>query len=113
MHELSIVEGMMRTVIPAAEKAGAKRILSITLKVGDMSGVIPSCVEEYFSLVSPGTMAEGAKLVMEPVPVTISCPACGYAGPVKRGQWKCPQCAGTAYSVTGGNDFFVDSLEAE
>ena len=113
MHELSIVEGMMRTVIPAAERAGAKRIVSVTLSIGEMSGVIPSCVEEYFALVSPGTLAEGAKLVMKPVPVTIGCPDCGFAGAVARGHWKCPRCGGTKFRVTGGNDFVVESLEAE
>ena len=41
MHELAITEGIIRAAIPEAEKYGAKRILKIHLKIGELSGVLP------------------------------------------------------------------------
>ena len=74
----------MQAAIPAAVKSGAKRILEIRLKVGELSGVIPACVEEYFSMLSEGTIAEGAAIVSETIPASIECRDCGWSGPMDR-----------------------------
>ena len=84
MHELAITEGIINAAIPEAEKHGAKRILEIRLKIGELSGVLPECIQFYFDIASRGTIAENAKLVVEKVPVTIRCLDCGYEGPIDR-----------------------------
>ena len=113
MHELAITEGIIRAAVPDAEKHGAKRILEIHLKIGELSGVLPECIQYYFDIASRGTIAENAKLTVEKIPVTIACPDCGYAGVVDLKKIRCPQCGGTGFRLTGGKEYFVDSLEAE
>lgn len=113
MHELAITEGIIEAAIPAAKEAGAKRILEIRLKVGELSGVIPECVYEYFKMLSEGTIAEGARIITEKIPAGIKCDACGYEGGIDRKRRKCPECGSLDFKITSGMEYYVDSLEAE
>ena len=113
MHELAITEGIMDAAIPKAKEAGAKRILEIRLKIGELSGVMPECIETYFNIVSAGTIAEGAKIVSETIKVGINCPDCGYDGDADRKKIRCPKCGGINFKIVRGREYFVDSLEVE
>ena len=73
MHELAITEGILETAIPEAEKAGAKKILSIRLKIGQYSGIIDECVQYYFGEIAKGTIAEGAVIKTETIPNSWDC----------------------------------------
>ena len=113
MHELSIVEGIMRAAVPEAEKHGAKKILAVRLRIGELSGVIPECISEYFAIAAKGTMAEGAKLEVERIPIRVRCPDCGYEGGIDRKRIRCPGCSGSDIRIIAGREYFVDSLEVE
>ena len=47
MHELAITEAIVRSAVPKAQAAGAKRILTIKLKLGALSDIVPSYIEYY------------------------------------------------------------------
>jgi len=113
MHELAITEGIFEAAVPEALKHGAKRILEIRLKIGVLSGVIPECIEEYFNMISAGTIAEGAKIKVEYIPVSIECRQCGYKGGIDRYKKRCPHCESRDIKITGGREYYVDSLEVQ
>ena len=113
MHELAITEGIIQAAVPEALKHGAKRVLEIRLKIGELSGVIPECIQYYFDIASKGTIAENAKLVVERVPVSIRCLDCGYEGPIDRRKIRCNQCDSINFKLTGGKEYYVESLEVE
>lgn len=113
MHELAISENILRLVIPAAEKAGAKKILKIRMKAGELSGMIPSYLEKCFAQMSAGTIAEGAELVFEPVPAVVLCPDCGHEGAVDKKNFGCERCGSLKVKVVSGRDYFIDDLEVE
>ena len=113
MHELAITEGIMEAALPAAEAGGAKRILEIRLKIGELSGVFPECIKEYLDVLSKGTIAEGAVLKVEKIPVSIRCSKCTFEGPIDRKKIKCPECGSIDFRITGGREYYVDSLEVE
>ena len=97
MHELAITEGIMNAAVPAAESAGAKKILEIRLKIGELSGVLPEYIQYYFNIISKGTVAEGAKLVSQTIPVQIKCPDCGFEGPINRKKDTVPGLRGNTF----------------
>lgn len=113
MHELAITEGIMEAAVPAAQEAGATKILEIRLKIGELSGVLPEFIQEYFGIVSKGTIAEGAKLSVTRIPVCIKCPDCGYEGEIKEKKIRCPKCEGIGFKIVSGREYYVDSLEVE
>ena len=84
MHELALTEGIIAIVEQEARKNGFERVLEITLKVGEFSGVVPDCLREFFPIASRGTAAEGAALRIEPVPAAVRCEGCGFEGLLPR-----------------------------
>ena len=113
MHELALTEGILEIVREQAEANGFERVLEIRLKVGEYSGVVPECLMEFFPIASRGTRAEGAQLVIEPVPAVFRCFSCGYEGAIPPRTACCPRCGSTAIRMTAGREFFVDHLKVE
>ena len=113
MHELALTEGILRIVSSECEKNAFTRVLQIDLQIGEFSGVIPGCIEEFFPLAAKGTPAEGAKLVMHTVPAAFECRDCGFHGPLPRGTAACPECGSEQIRMTAGREFFVENLVVE
>ncbi len=113
MHELALTEGLLSIVAAEQKKQAFTRVLEISMKVGEYSGVIPSCIEEFFPLVAKGTAAEGAKLTMTVVPAAFTCQECGFEGPLQRHTACCPRCGSTSVHMTAGREFYVENLTVE
>ena len=113
MHELALTEGIIAIVEQEGKKSGFSRVLEITLKVGEFSGVIPECLREFFPIASKGTLAEGAALSITPVPAAFRCQSCGFEGPLPRHTACCPDCGGSAIRMVSGREFFVENLKVE
>ena len=113
MHELALTEGIIAIVEQEARKNGFERVLEITLKVGEFSGVVPDCLREFFPIASRGTAAEGAALRIEQVPAAFRCEGCGFEGPLPRHTACCPACGGEEIRMIAGREFFVENLKVE
>lgn len=113
MHELALTERMLELALTAAEQNGAERILRINIRLGVLSGVIPSCVEYYFRLQSKGTIAEGAELAMTAEPLRIRCRACGQESASDRTLLACPVCGSEDFRLLSSREYYVESLVAE
>ena len=113
MHELSIARSIIAIVQQAARDSGFERVLEIRLKMGEFSGLVPECLQEFFPIASKGTPAEGAALVMETLPARFRCLDCGYEGPADRKNACCPDCCCTALRMTQGREFYVEDLKVE
>ena len=113
MHELVIVEGILDVIIPEVKKHEAERILKIRLKIGELSGVVPECIHEYFGIAAKGTIAEGAEVIIEKTPIRITCPDCGFAGEIRKGMHACPSCGSLRFRIVSGSEYYIDSVEAE
>ena len=113
MHELSIAQSLIGLVESEAKKEGFARVLEIRLRMGEFSGIIPDCLREFFPIAAAGTRAEGAALVIETVPASFRCLACGYEGAIERRAAACPVCGSTAIRMISGREFFVENLKVE
>ena len=120
MHEMSITEAMLNM---ALEHANGHRITDIYLQVGRMSLIVPESVEFYFEYLSQGTLAEGATLHFETVPIEITCLDCGRRADLSNLADEPPrtimvealaracQCGSKNLRLTGGTGFDMVSLE--
>lgn len=113
MHELAITEGILNIAVKEAEKHNVNKVINIKLKIGELSGVVPDLIQEYFNIVSKGTAAEGAKIIIERIPGRIKCLDCGTESLIERMRIKCPVCAGYNVKITAGREYYVDSMEVE
>lgn len=113
MHELAITEGIIKIAVETAKQNNANKILNIKLKCGDFSGVVPQLIQEYFNIVSEGTIAQGAKLIIDRVPIRIRCFDCNTEGQIEKSSIKCPNCGRFNYRIISGKEFYIDSVEVE
>lgn len=113
MHELAITQSLLKIAMDKAGEAGASRIKSISLKIGRLTGYVPEAVEANFEVLSPGTLAEGARLLMEWVPVACRCRDCGREYKAEVEDLRCPACRTPHFQITGGREMYIESMEVE
>lgn len=65
MHEMSLMRDLIRKIKTISEKEKAKRVVGVSVKLGALSHISPDHFREHFLEESHGTIAEGAKLVIE------------------------------------------------
>lgn len=113
MHEMALTQSILDIACAEADKHNAQRVLAIRIRIGEFSGVVPAYLQEYFNIVSCGTLAEGARLEIETVPVVIHCKQCDQTSRVSRHNICCPLCGSSNISLQSGREYYVESLEVE
>ncbi|TCL67355.1 hydrogenase nickel incorporation protein HypA/HybF [Hydrogenispora ethanolica] len=113
MHELSLTEKILRLVLEQAGNHKAAKITRIKLVIGDLSGIIPACVEQYFGLIAAGTIAAGAKLEFQRSKAELYCPVCEESFEKRPADFNCPRCGSLAQLTESGRECFVESIEVD
>ena len=113
MHELGLTKELVDIVAAKAAEAGAARILSLKLVIGALSGVEADAVAFCFEVVSKGTAAEGARLEIDRVPLTLACRACGVTAPTEDIFTVCARCGSTDVAIAAGREFTIKSMEVD
>lgn len=113
MHELSVTESILRIAVDEAKKYNALKVLRINIKMGELSELLPECIDYYFKIVSKNTAAEHAVLNVEKIPFKINCRNCGTVSEINIRKFRCPICSSQDLKIIGGNEFYIDSLEVE
>jgi hydrogenase nickel incorporation protein HypA/HybF len=108
MHELSVASAVVDTALRHAE---GRRLLVVTLRVGELRQVIPDSLAFYWGVVTRETAVEGARLEQVVVPVRMRCEACAHEFEPEL-MFRCPACGG-AGEVVAGDELEVDSIEVE
>jgi hydrogenase nickel incorporation protein HypA/HybF len=110
MHELSVTEQVLRAALAHAEAHHARRITGIRLRVGEWASIVPESVEYYFGIVSQETIASGAKLSFEIVPLRARCGPCGQVfDPAEA--FVCPACGSAETAIDTGRELEIESIE--
>lgn len=104
---------MLDVALEAAREAGAPRIVGIDVVVGELTTIVDDSVQFYFDIISRDTLAEGAELRFRREAAMALCGDCGDEYPVTPPLRPCRECGSLALSVTGGDQFYVDSIEVE
>ncbi len=114
MHEASIALNLIEAVETRLETLtdpAAPRVSAIHVRIGELSGVSADALEFAFGCLSAGTPLAGARLVFEPVPLEVTCEACGHAGPVEDLVFRCAACGSERTRVSAGRELEVRTLE--
>ncbi len=81
MHELAVTESLLQVVLRHAGEGGAGKVVSVSVRVGELSDLVNEWMQRYFDYLSRGTIAEGALIRIERIPATFRCGGCGDVFP--------------------------------
>lgn len=109
MHEVGIMEQTVDIAIDCAK--GVDRIHTLKMRIGKMSGVVPEALEFAFDVVTQGTIAEGANLEIETIPVTCYCSECNNNFQPSDWFYECPECGKFSYQILSGKEIELVSIE--
>jgi len=111
MHEVGLMESALAIALKRAGEEGAQRIHRLTMRIGPLSGVVPEALEFAFDVLTRGTIAEGAKLEVEHVPMMCYCSSCHLEFQPADLFCECPQCHDSRVKVQQGRELELASLE--
>lgn len=111
MHELSIAHSVVEQAVAFARRENATAILSLTVEIGAMSGVMAQPFIFCFPDAAQATMLEGARLIVEEKPVTLFCRHCGDQVLEESFAMLCPCCHSMEVQVMSGKDIRIKNME--
>ncbi|MDH5572743.1 MAG: hydrogenase maturation nickel metallochaperone HypA [Gammaproteobacteria bacterium] len=113
MHELSICHSLIKQVEAIALEQSSKSVQLIQLQIGPLSGIDASLLKHSFPIASTGTIAEGAELLIEQLPVNIRCLNCGRESSVEINRLVCHHCQHTDTQLLSGDEMLLHSVKLE
>jgi hydrogenase nickel incorporation protein HypA/HybF len=113
MHEMALAASIVELVEEHARRDVFTRVRSVRLAIGALSHVEPRALEFGFDVVTRGTVAEGATLVIERPAGTGYCTDCEKNVAIAAHGDVCPSCGGSRWMLVGGDEMRVVDLEVE
>ena len=114
MHEMGIVIHLAKTLDELAEEHHITRIGSVTLSVGEVSGIVNDLfidAWEYFKKKHP--ILSDSELRMEVIPAVTHCDGCGEDYETVAHGKICPHCGSKETWLIQGNECIIKEIEAE
>lgn len=116
MHELSVTEQILKITLKHVEGQDVNRIVTVHLRIGDLTELEGEWIQRYFDYLAKGTLAENALLQIERIPIVLHCNHCGADFKVSKqdlGDAKCPECKEdeSDFRMLSGREYQVMNLE--
>ena len=113
MHELGITQSIVDIATRTAREQQAEKILSVTVDIGDLSGVVADAVEFCYEACVQGTLLENSRLIINRIAGTGRCDDCGADTRLDNMTFACPACGSYALQRTGGEELNIKEVEIE
>lgn len=114
MHEMSICQTLIEQVAGELRNAGhAGRVTQLELIVGRMSGVHVHSLQFAFEVLAPGSVVEGAELVIHEPRAECVCQSCGARREIEFVELTCEACGSGDVRIEGGRDLMLQSIELD
>ena len=113
MHELTIAGNIIDIIKENAKKSKFSKVLEIRLKVGALRAIDPVALDFCFGVIGKGTIVDGARLIIEKIPIRGSCQDCGGEFQVYDFFFACPKCNGRKVKTIQGEELKIMDMEVE
>lgn len=110
MHEMSLAGGILRVVEDSAAREHFTRVQQLTLEAGALAGVEVRALRFALQALQPGTVLDGAEIVIEEPPGQAWCMRCCASVAIASRADPCPQCGSHQLQPTGGTELKVRDL---
>ncbi|MBQ0064871.1 MAG: hydrogenase maturation nickel metallochaperone HypA [Firmicutes bacterium] len=112
MHELGVVFYIVRDVKKVAEENNVEKVHSVTIQLGEVSGVVFELLEDCWNWAAKKEpILAGAKLICEQVDAITYCEDCQQTYPTVQYGKVCPHCKSERTYLLQGNEFSIKEIE--
>lgn len=119
MHEYSMTVKIVKTILEEARKHKAKRILNVTLEIGELTFLNAEQFRFWYRILTKDTCMEKSKVHINKKPGIIKCSICEYEGELgyKKDEtliipqpiFLCPKC-NSLVQITGGKECLIKNV---
>jgi hydrogenase nickel incorporation protein HypA/HybF len=111
MHEMGIAMQILNIVKQSVPPEEGIKVKKINLKIGKLTAIVPQSMSFCMEIASKDTVAEGAEITYNEVPVTLSCDECQKTSEILEPPFKCGSCGSEKIEIIGGREMVVESIE--
>lgn len=113
MHEASLARNILEIVESYSDQLDGKSLKTVTIRIGELTGIYTESLEFYYKEITKGTLFEGSVLLFEHCPIKGRCRNCKNEFEIKSFELNCPQCNSTQFDIIGGAEFEIMKMEIE
>lgn len=111
MHELGVVFYIIRDAKNAAEENNVDKIASVTIELGEVSGVIPEQLLDCWDwAIKKEPIMNEAELVIETMEAVTFCEDCKQEYPTVKYAKICPHCGSENTYLVRGRDVMIKEI---
>lgn len=111
MHELKMIQDIFPLIEEVAREHSLKLITKVVLGVGELRQVQSEFLRFAFTTIAENTIAKGAELIINLIPVTVFCHYCKKEFIVNDNVYVCPECGGVSLDNLTGKEFILESID--
>ena len=104
---------LLETVEDKAREIGARRVRAINLVIGERASVFDDSLLFYFDMLTPGTLAEGARLHVRRTAMSFHCAGCDRDYTPVDDTFRCPSCQTVGQVTDEGTELMIESIEVD
>jgi len=113
MHELGTVIYIIETVEKLCEENKLTTVGSVTLEVGEVSGIVPDYLSDFWLYArNKSEFLKEAELKIEEIKAVTYCEDCKKTYPTVQYAKICPHCQSENTFLVTGNEFNIKEIEA-
>ena len=113
MHELGVVFRIIDDLTEVGKENELEKIHSVTLQLGEVSGVVPHLLTDAWKWASDKTeLMKGSELIIETLPAVTFCEDCKSEYETVTYGKICPNCGSEHTYLLRGNEFLIKEISA-
>ncbi len=113
MHELGITQSIVEIAEKTARDQKAEKVLSVTIEIGELSGVIPDAVEFCYEACTQESLLAGSRLVINYIPGLGKCNDCQADVKMDNMTFNCSSCGSYSLQRIQGEELNIKEVEIE
>lgn len=111
MHELSVINSVIKQVNQVAEENHIAEVASVKLKIGEVSGIVNEYLIDYWKwAVKKHEHLRRSELVIENTPAVSWCEDCQSRYPTVQYGRTCPRCGSGSTYLLEGREFIISEM---
>ena len=112
MHEMGIAFQIIEIATDSIPPdAGEVRVERVNLKIGKLAAVVPDSLRFCFDAAIKDTPLDGAKLVIQELPVIARCRDCDTQWTISSPAFTCENCNSGSLEILSGRELDIESIE--